>query len=84
MPKRRVRRRRASSSAWPPPRKRAASLGLEVHAGHGLTYTTWGRSPPSREIVELNIGHCIIARAIFTGLEAAVRDMKALMIGARR
>ena len=35
------------------------------------------------EIVELNIGHCIIARAIFSGLEAAVRDMKALMIGAR-
>jgi len=36
------------------------------------------------EIVELNIGHCIIARAIFTGLEAAVRDMKTLMNGARR
>ena len=36
------------------------------------------------EIVELNIGHCIVARAIFTGLDAAVRDMKALMIGARR
>jgi pyridoxine 5-phosphate synthase len=36
------------------------------------------------EIVELNIGHCIVARAIFTGLPAAVRDMKALMSGARR
>ena len=36
------------------------------------------------EIVELNIGHCIVARAIFAGLDAAVRDMKALMAGARR
>ena len=36
-----------------------------------------------REIVELNIGHAIVARAIFTGLPAAVRDMKALMLAAR-
>jgi len=64
--------------------KRAASLGLEVHAGHGLTYHNAGPVAAIAEIVELNIGHCIIARAIFTGLEAAVRDMKALMIGARR
>ena len=64
--------------------KRAASLGLEVHAGHGLTYHNVIPVAAIPEIVELNIGHCIIARAIFTGLEAAVRDMKALMIGARR
>jgi pyridoxine 5-phosphate synthase len=64
--------------------KRAASLGLEVHAGHGLTYNNVGPVAAISEIVELNIGHCIIARAIFTGLEAAVRDMKALMQGARR
>ena len=64
--------------------KRAANLGLEVHAGHGLTYNNVGPVAAISEIVELNIGHCIIARAIFTGLEAAVRDMKALMIGARR
>jgi pyridoxine 5-phosphate synthase len=62
----------------------AASLGLEVHAGHGLTYHNVQPVAAIPEIVELNIGHCIIARAIFSGLESAVRDMKALMIGARR
>jgi pyridoxine 5-phosphate synthase len=63
--------------------KRAASLGLEVHAGHGLTYHNVAPIAAIREIVELNIGHCIIARAIFTGLDVAVRDMRALMTGAR-
>ena len=64
--------------------KRAANLGLEVHAGHGLTYNNVVPVASIPEIVELNIGHCIIARAIFTGLERAVADMKALMTGARR
>ena len=53
--------------------KRAASLGLEVHAGHGLTYNNVVRLRHP-EIVELNIGHCIIARAI-SPADAAVRDM---------
>jgi pyridoxine 5-phosphate synthase len=64
--------------------KRASNLGLEVHAGHGLTYNNVGPVAAISEIVELNIGHCIIARAIFTGLDPAVREMKALMQGARR
>jgi pyridoxine 5-phosphate synthase len=64
--------------------KRAANLGLEVHAGHGLTYHNVMPVAAIAEIVELNIGHCIIARAIFTGLEAAVREMKKLMLEARR
>src|SRR5690349_4937964 len=64
--------------------RRAVSLGLEVHAGHGLTYHNVLPVASIPEIVELNIGHCIIARAIFSGLEAAVREMKALMIGARQ
>jgi pyridoxine 5-phosphate synthase len=64
--------------------RRAASLGLEVHAGHGLTYHNVGPVAAIPEIVELNIGHCIVARAIFTGLDAAVKDMKVLMQGARR
>lgn len=59
--------------------RRASSLGLEVHAGHGLTYHNVQPVAAIPEIVELNIGHCIIARAIFSGLDAAVRDMKALM-----
>jgi pyridoxine 5-phosphate synthase len=64
--------------------RRAESLGLEVHAGHGLTYNNVIPVAAIPEIVELNIGHCIIGRAIFSGLEAAVRDMKALMAGARQ
>jgi pyridoxine 5-phosphate synthase len=64
--------------------KRAANLGLEVHAGHGLNYHNVQPVAAIPEIVELNIGHCIVARAIFTGLDSAVREMKALMIGARR
>jgi len=63
--------------------RRAEGLGLEVHAGHGLTYHNVVPVAGIPQIVELNIGHCIIGRAIFTGLEAAVRDMKALMDGAR-
>jgi len=64
--------------------KRASNLGLEVHAGHGLTYNNVIPVAQIPEIVELNIGHCIIARAIFTGLQAAVQDTKALMVGARQ
>jgi pyridoxine 5-phosphate synthase len=64
--------------------RRAASLGLEVHAGHGLTYNNVQPVAAIREIVELNIGHSIVARAIFVGLDKAVRDMKMLMTGARR
>jgi pyridoxine 5-phosphate synthase len=64
--------------------KRAANLGLEVHAGHGLTYNNVQPVAAISEIVELNIGHCIIARAIFTGLDVAVREMKRLMLEARR
>jgi pyridoxine 5-phosphate synthase len=63
--------------------RRASSLGLEVHAGHGLTYHNVTPVAAIPEIVELNIGHCIIARAIFSGLERAVRDMKQLMKEAR-
>ncbi|HTV78199.1 MAG TPA: pyridoxine 5'-phosphate synthase [Steroidobacteraceae bacterium] len=61
-----------------------ARLGLSVHAGHGLHYHNVQPVAAIREIVELNIGHAIVARAIFTGLAEAVRDMKALMTAARR
>ncbi len=60
-----------------------ARLGLSVHAGHGLNYHNVQPVAAIREIVELNIGHAIVARAIFTGLAAAVRDMKVLMMAAR-
>ncbi len=60
-----------------------ARLGLSVHAGHGLHYHNVQPVAAIREIVELNIGHAIVARAIFSGLPSAVRDMKALMLAAR-
>jgi len=60
-----------------------ASLGLEVHAGHGLDYHNVQPVAAVREIVELNIGHALVAQAVFVGLAAAVREMKALMREAR-
>jgi pyridoxine 5-phosphate synthase len=57
----------------------AAAAGLEVHAGHGLTYNTVKAISAMPEVVELNIGHFLIGEAIFTGLGMAVRRMRALM-----
>lgn len=57
----------------------ARELGLAVHAGHGLTYENVVPVAAIPEIEELNIGHSIVARAVFTGLEAAVRDMCAIV-----
>jgi pyridoxine 5-phosphate synthase len=61
----------------------AHRLGLTVNAGHGLHYHNVESIARIPQIHELNIGHSIIARAIFSGLDRAVRDMKALMTGAR-
>jgi pyridoxine 5-phosphate synthase len=61
----------------------AASIGLIVNAGHGLNYHNVEPIAAIAEIVELNIGHAIVARAIFDGLAKAVRDMKDLMRAAR-
>jgi len=61
----------------------AASLGLTVNAGHGLHYHNVAPIAAIEEIVELNIGHAIVARAVFDGLAKAVRDMKNLMLAAR-
>jgi pyridoxine 5-phosphate synthase len=57
----------------------AKSIGLEVHAGHGLDFATAERIAAVPEIVELNIGHFLIGEAIFDGLAAAVRRMRAAM-----
>jgi pyridoxine 5-phosphate synthase len=62
----------------------AKSLGLHVNAGHGLHYHNVQKIAALSDIVELNIGHAIIARAVFTGLKEAVLDMKRLMVEARR
>lgn len=63
--------------------RHAVMIGLTVNAGHGLDYQNVGAVAAIPEIVELNIGHAIIARSLFTGLGPAVREMKALMLAAR-
>jgi pyridoxine 5-phosphate synthase len=63
--------------------KYAHSLGLKVNAGHGLNYFNVKPIAAIEEIIELNIGHAIIARAAIDGLDKAVRDMKKLMLEAR-
>ncbi|MDF1722286.1 MAG: pyridoxine 5'-phosphate synthase [Minwuia sp.] len=60
-----------------------ASMGLEVHAGHGLTFETVGPVAAIPEIVELNIGHFLIGEAIFSGLTSAITRMRGLIDAAR-
>lgn len=62
----------------------AHRLGLEVHGGHGLNYQNVLPIARIPEIVELNIGHSIVARAVMVGMEQSVREMKALLIKARQ
>jgi pyridoxine 5-phosphate synthase len=59
--------------------KRGGEMGLAVHAGHGLTYENVIPVAAIREIEELNIGHSIVSRAVFVGLERAVREMGDLL-----
>jgi pyridoxine 5-phosphate synthase len=61
----------------------AHSIGLQVNAGHGLTLENTVAIARLPEIVELNIGHSIIARAVFVGLAQATKEMKNLMLKAR-
>jgi pyridoxine 5-phosphate synthase len=63
---------------------RAKSVGLEVHAGHGLDFVTAATIAALPEIAELNIGHFLIGEAIFDGLDAVVRKMHAVMNQGRR
>ena len=61
----------------------AHSLGLEVHAGHGITFNTVKPIAALPEIMELNIGHFLIGEAIFLGLQPAIHEMRRLMLEAR-
>ncbi len=61
----------------------ASGLGLEVHAGHGIDYATVAAVASIPEVAELNIGHFLIGEAIFIGLDATIRRMRALMDQAR-
>ena len=62
----------------------ARELGIEVHAGHGLTRDNVGAIAAIEAIVELNIGHALIADAVFMGLREAVREMRAAIDSGRR
>jgi pyridoxine 5-phosphate synthase len=64
--------------------RRAYDAGLQVNAGHGLRLDNVKPVAAIREIVELNIGHSIVARAVLVGMEAAVREMRAALDQARR
>lgn len=63
--------------------RRAADLGLEVHAGHGITFDNVSPIATIPEVKELNIGHFIIGQAVFMGLESAIKEMRRLMDAAR-
>ena len=63
--------------------RRGAALGLAIHAGHGLTVGNVGRVAALPLVEELNIGHAIVAQAVYTGIGAAVREMRAAMDAAR-
>ena len=65
-------------------RSLASRLELAVHAGHGLTYENVGPVAVIPGIEELNIGHSIISRAVFTGIGSAVKDMARIIRRARR
>lgn len=62
----------------------AANLGLEVHAGHGLTFDTVGPIAALPQVAELNIGHFLISESVFTGLGEAIREMRRRMEEARK
>jgi pyridoxine 5-phosphate synthase len=61
----------------------AEDLGIECHAGHGLSYETVAPVAAIPTVVELNIGHFLVGEAIFSGLDSAIRRMRALMDQAR-
>jgi pyridoxine 5-phosphate synthase len=63
--------------------RHGAGLGLEIHAGHGLTFDNVGPVAAIPQVVELNIGHFLVGEAIFTGLDEAVRAMRAAMDAGR-
>jgi pyridoxine 5-phosphate synthase len=63
---------------------RGRALGLAVHAGHGLTYENVAAVAAIAEVEEVNIGHSVVSRAVLVGLERAVREMRAILVEARR
>lgn len=76
---RRLKEEQAEMEAIAQAAKLAYKLGIGVNAGHGLNYRNVRRLTQVPEIVEFNIGHSIIARAVLVGLERAVREMKQLV-----
>lgn len=79
-----VQARRAELESIAAAARHGEAAGLYVNAGHGLHYHNVAEVAAIPELRELNIGHAIVARALFTGLQEAVREMKRLMQAARR
>ncbi|MDO5643348.1 MAG: pyridoxine 5'-phosphate synthase [Paracoccus sp. (in: a-proteobacteria)] len=79
----RIRERDAELAAIREGAALAASLGLEVHAGHGLTFDNVGPIAAIPQLTELNIGHFLIAESVFIGLDQAIRQMRAAMDAGR-
>jgi len=63
--------------------RRLPALGIECHAGHGLTYANVAPIAAIPEVTELNIGHFLVGQAVFAGLAGAVARMRAIMVSAR-
>ncbi len=63
--------------------KEVVKMGMECHAGHGLTFDNVFEIAKIDEIIELNIGHFLIGEAIFTGLDNAIREMKSILLSSR-
>lgn len=64
--------------------RRVRDVGLDAHAGHGLTYENVRPVAAVEELEELNIGHSVVSRSVFVGMERAVRQMKEILLRARR
>jgi pyridoxine 5-phosphate synthase len=81
-----VKDRNAASAVYQAVRRASAhgrSLGLAVHAGHGLTYENVAPVAAMYDIEELNIGHSVVSRAVLVGMERAVSEMKETIMRAR-
>ena len=77
------RRHTGPSAATCDAARHASSLGLIVHAGHGMNYHNVQPIASIHDIVELNIGHAIVARSLIDGMARGVSEMKRLMVEAR-
>ena len=63
--------------------KKVVEMGMECHAGHGLTFENVSRISEIKDIIELNIGHFLVGEGIFIGLSNSIKEMKSIMLSSR-